>query len=421
MGQGRTIAEKILAAKSGTEARAGDTVICTVDAALGTDASGPMAIDYFRQMGGDAVKDPARLVFALDHYAPPPTQKAAGHLKTVREFCAAQNIAVHEIGEGIGHQLILETGRARPGALVVGADSHAVTYGALNCFGTGIGSSDLAGAMLTSKVWLRIPETIHVNLEGCLSPGVSAKDAALALIGELGADGAAYKALEFSDVGAAELSMDDRFVLANMSMECGAKAGLLDADAKTDAYLSGRTIEAYAPVSADIDAVYAETINLDLSNLAPQLAEPHHVDNVVGIEAGLGQVVDMVYLGTCTGGRASDFHDALRVLEAAGGTAPGVNLVITPASREVHMALLADGTLAGFAEMGAIIQTPGCGSCCGTCGSVVADGMTVISTANRNFKGRMGNPNAEIWLASPASCAMAAARGVIADPREVLS
>ena len=400
MAAARTIAEKILSRAAGTDAAAGETLICAVDAALGTDASGPMAIA---------------------HYAPPPTQKAAGHLAAVRAFSAEHGIHLHEIGEGIGHQLIVETGRARPGALVVGADSHAVTYGALNCFGTGIGSSDLAAAMLTSKVWLRVPETIRVVLDGRLGPGVAAKDAALALIGRLGADGAAYKALEFTGPALDTLSMDARFVLANMSMECGAKAGLFPADAATRDYLDGRADGPFAAVEADPDAAYADEVGLDLQALIPQLAKPHLVDNVVPIDAGLGQPADMVYLGTCTGGRAQDFRDALAVLRRAGGPKPGVRLIVTPASKEVHLALLADGTLADFAAMGAIIQTPGCGSCCGTCGSVVADGMTVVSTANRNFKGRMGNPNAEIWLASPETCAMTAARGRIADPREVLA
>jgi len=420
MEAGRTIAEKILSRAAGAEARAGETVICDVDAALGTDASGPMAIDYFRAMGGERVHDPRRLVFALDHYAPPPTQKAAGHLETVRAFCTEQGIAWHEIGEGIGHQLMLETGRARPGALAVGADSHAVTYGALNCFGTGIGSSDLAAAMLTGQVWLRVPETIRVVLTGALPAGVFAKDAALALIGRLGADGAAYKALEFTGPAVAGLAMDARFVLANMSMECGAKAGLFEADGVTRAYLEDRTKAAFEAVAADGDATYADEVLLDLGALEPQLARPHHVDNVTPVTEGAGTAAQMVYLGTCTGGRARDFHEALAVLEDAGGPADGVRLVVTPASEEVRAALQADGTLQRFAAMGAVVQMPGCGSCCGTCGVAVEDGMTVVSTANRNFKGRMGNPKAEIWLASPATCAATAARGRITDPREFL-
>ena len=416
----KTIAEKILSEKSGVDAKAGDTVICTVDGALGTDASGPMAIDYFQAMNGTRVADPDRLLFALDHYAPPPTQKAAAHLNTVRAFCAEHGITCHETGEGIGHQLVVETGFARPGTLVVGADSHAVTYGAVNCFGTGIGSSDLAGAMLTGKVWFRVPETIKVVIEGTFRPGVDAKDAALALIGQLGSDGAAYKVLEFTGPGVPGLAMEARLVLANMSMECGAKAGIFEADSITRAYVDGRTDQPYAAVTADPDADYAATVRLDLSTLAPQVAKPHHVDNVVPVDDGLGQPVDMVYLGTCTGGRTGDFHKARDILKAAGGPAPGLKVIVTPASREVHLDLLADGTLADFAAMGAIVQTPGCGSCCGTCGTVVEAGMTIVSTANRNFKGRMGNPDANIWLASPATCAMTAARGVIADPRKVL-
>jgi 3-isopropylmalate/(R)-2-methylmalate dehydratase large subunit len=399
---GKTISEKILSAKSGQNARAGDTVVCTVDCALGTDGSTPMAIDYFEAMGGTRVFNPDRIVFALDHYAPPPSRNTAQLHQRMREFAASQAIEVWDVGEGIGHQLIVESGRAEPGSLVVGADSHAVTYGALNAFATGIGSSDLAAIMICGQIWLRVPESIKVTLTGQLGEHVSAKDIALTLAKELGTDGASYQALEFGGPALETLDLDDRLVLCNMTVEMGAKNGVFP-----------------AIVAPDPDAVYVREVLINLSCLAPQIALPHQVDQVVTIGDAAGIPVQMVYLGTCTGGRASDFHQARDVLKAGGGPARGVQLVVTPASRSVLETITRDGTLADFIAMGAVIVTPGCGSCCGTCGAIPGDGVNVISTANRNFKGRMGNSNAAIYLASPASCAAAAVRGKIADPRDV--
>jgi 3-isopropylmalate/(R)-2-methylmalate dehydratase large subunit len=394
----KTISEKILSAKSGENAMAGDVVVCNVDYALGTDASVPMAIDYFNAMGGTGVRHPERLVFALDHYAPAPNRETARLHQRTREFARAHGIELWEVGDGIGHQLMVESDHVTEGSVVVGADSHAVTYGALNAFATGIGSSDLAAIFISGRVWLRVPESIRITIEGQLPRGVFAKDVALHLAKLLGADGATYVALEFAG---RDLDLDTRLVLANMSVETGAKNAVFP-----------------AAVIADAGAAYVREILLDLSNVAPQVALPHQVDRVVGIEEAAGTPVGMVYLGTCTGGRVSDFHEARDVLKAGGGIAHGVQLVVTPASRAVFEMLSRDGTLSDFIAMGAVIQTPGCGSCCGTCGSIPGDGVNVISTANRNFKGRMGNSAANIYLASPASCAAAAVKGAISDPRE---
>ncbi|HLJ29661.1 MAG TPA: aconitase/3-isopropylmalate dehydratase large subunit family protein [Candidatus Angelobacter sp.] len=416
---GKTISEKILSTKSGQDSRAGDVVVCQVDHALGTDGSVPMALDYFEAMGGKRIFDPQRIVFALDHYAPAPSRATTQLHQRMRDFAMRHGILLWEVGEGIGHQLIVESGRALPGSLVVGADSHAVTYGALNSFGTGIGSSDLAAILISGRIWLRVPESIQVRLTGCLPRGVYPKDVALALAKELGADGATYQALEFSGSALAALDLEDRLVLSNLAVEMGAKNGVFPADSNTLSYLEGRTQGSLQPVDPDSDAHYVRKVTIALDTLTPQIALPHQVDRVVPIQDALGTPVQMVYLGTCTGGRVRDFHQALDVLKAGGGPAPGVQLVVTPASREVLEALTRDGTLAGFIAMGAVIVTPGCGSCCGTCGAIPGDGVNVISTANRNFKGRMGNGNAAIYLASPASCAASAVRGVIADPREV--
>jgi len=416
---GRTISEKILARKSGRPVHAGDLVVCDVDCALGTDGSVPMALDYFKAMGGERLRDASRLVFALDHYVPPTSAQTIGLHHMMRDFAEKHGVTLHETGAGIGHQLIVETGRALPGGLVVGADSHAVTYGALNCFATGIGSSDLAAIMLCGRIWLRVPETILVVLTGALPHGVFAKDIALALAGRLGADGAAYQALEFAGPGVATLALEDRLVLSNLAVEMGAKNGIFPADAETAAYLQGRTEQAFEPVAADTDASYIRTVEIALDQLTPQIALPHLVDQVVPLADASGTPIQMVYLGTCTGGRLRDFHQALDVLKAGGGVAPGVQLVVTPASREVRDAMAADGTLDALVGFGATVVEPGCGSCCGTCGVIPGDGVAVISTANRNFKGRMGNAKASIYLASPAACAAAATRGVVTDPGKV--
>jgi 3-isopropylmalate/(R)-2-methylmalate dehydratase large subunit len=415
---GKTISEKILSAKSGKDVCAGDVAVCSVDCALGTDGSVPMALDYFAAMGGKRVFDPHRIVFAMDHYAPAPSRATTQLHQRMRDFAREHGILVWEVGEGIGHQLIVESGRAVPGGLVVGADSHAVTYGAMNCFATGIGSSDLAAIMISGRIWLRVPESIKINLAGELPPGVYPKDIALKLAAELGADGATYQALEFSKSALRALELEDRLVLSNFAVEVGAKNGIFPADAKTLDYLHVQN-DSFCRTEADKDAHYLREITIELEKLAPQIALPHRVDQVVPIEQARGIPIQMVYLGTCTGGRVRDFHQALEVLKAGGGPADGVQVVVTPASRNVLETLAADGSLKEFIAMGAVVVTPGCGSCCGTCGAIPGDGINVISTANRNFKGRMGNSNAAIYLASPASCAAAAVQGEITDPREV--
>lgn len=421
----KTMSEKILSAKSGKDSHAGDTVVCRIDCALGTDGSTPMALDYFEAMGAKRVCDSRRIVLALDHYAPAPSRATGLLHQRMRAFAALHGILLWDVGEGIGHQLIVESGRAWPGGLTVGGDSHAVTYGALNTFATGIGSSDLAAILACGRMWLRVPESIRVTLVGRLPQGVYPKDAALALAGKLGADGAIYQAVEFSGPGVATLDLEDRLVLSNFAVEMGAKNAIFPADDKTFEYLSQRSFSGTADVAdPDPRASYVREVTIDLDSLSPLVALPHQVDQVVKIqnehEGARGTPVQMVYLGTCTGGRVRDFHQALAVLKAGGGVAAGIQLVITPASRAVLEALSRDGTLAEFISMGAVIGTPGCGSCCGTCGAIPGDGVNVISTANRNFKGRMGNSNSAIYLASPASCAAAAVADVITDPREVL-
>ena len=417
MTRAKTASEKILSLKSNLDAVAGDIVVCDVDLVIGTDASSPMAIAYFRRMEGERLFDPARVIFALDHYSPPSTPKTVTFHAEVREFARRHGATLFEVGEGISHQIATEQGRVLAGDLVIGADSHTVTCGALGAFAIGVGSSELAAAMITGQIWLKVPETISVLLGGSRQRDVSAKDAALAMIAELGADGANYQTLEFHGPGVAEFSLEERLVFSNLAVEAGAKAALWSVDEQTEAYLTGRTTRRGTPVVSDPRAHFSREVHLDLSQLSPRIALPHSPNDVVAIAAAAGTPIHMVFLGTCTGGRVSDFHEALAVLERAGGRiAGGVQLVVTPASREVQDRLVADGTLTRLAAMGAVITTPGCGACCGTSGVIPSDGMNVLSTANRNFKARMGNATAAIYLASPAACAAAAVTGYVTDP-----
>lgn len=409
-----TLAEKLLSRAAGRPVCAGEMTVCEVDVAMGTDGSVPMALDYLRQIRGSQAGAPCRpdrLVFALDHYGPPSGERALALQQVAREYANAHGVRLFEVGEGIGHQLMIEHGLVRPGQLAVAADSHAVSYGALNAFGTGIGSSDLAGVMACNQIWLKVPQSLRIELHGQLPTGVSAKDVALALASRLGADGASYLALEFDGPGVQGLDVDDRIVLANMSVEMGAKAGLFPFDRRTRAFLLDAGVEHCAPMQADPGAAYADVLRLDLGSIEPQVALPHRVDQVMPLSQAAPMPIDLVYLGTCTGGRVKDYREALSVLRAGGGVATGVRLVVTPASEAVRAELEREGLLAEFTALGAQVQPPGCGACCGTCGSVPAGGIRVASTANRNFKGRMGDSSAQIFLASPRSCAEAAVRG----------
>jgi 3-isopropylmalate/(R)-2-methylmalate dehydratase large subunit len=318
---------------------------------------------------------------------------------------------VFDVGEGISHQVAVERGLVGAGDLVVGADSHTVTCGALNCLAIGVGSSDLAAAMKTGSIWLRVPETILVRLVGERPHNVAAKDVALEILARLGGDGANYQALEFTG-DLAGFSLADRLVVSSLSVEAGAKAAVFPYDEVTAAHVDERR---GTPVAADAGARYVREIVIDLASLAPRVSVPHAPHNVRALEQAAGVPVHMVFIGTCTGGRVQDFHEALAAFDAAGGKlAPGVQLVLTPASRDVHETILDDGTARRFEHAGAVITTPGCGACCGTSGVIPGDGMTVLSTANRNFKARMGNATASIYLASPHACGIAAATGRIA-------
>jgi 3-isopropylmalate/(R)-2-methylmalate dehydratase large subunit len=315
-------------------------------------------------------------------------------------FSAEHGIELLPVGGGIGFQVAMETGRVEPGDLVVGADSHTTSCGAVGAFATGIGSADLAGAFLTGKVWLKVPESIRIVLDGGLAPGVWAKDVALEIVRTVGSDGAAYKAVEFTGPVASALPFEERFVLSNMSAEMGAKAGMFP-----------------GTVSSDPNASFVEEIRLDCSALLPQVALPHKPANTVPVTEVTGTAIDWVFLGTCTGGRAHDFRVALEMLDAGGGIKPGVTLVVTPPTPRVREAVEGDGTLARLMAHGAVVTETGCGPCCGTSKPLPPPNAQIISTANRNFRGRMGEDSVLIHLASPATCAATATAGYIVDPR----
>lgn len=413
---GKTIAEKILSAHSGTDSYAGDIVIADVDFVMGQDGTSPLAIKALERMGVDAVFDPAKVAVVMDHSSPSPLEGVSALHTMMREFGKKTGATVYDVGEGVCHQLIPEKGHVVPGDLMVGCDSHTCTYGAVNVFSTGVGSTDGAAAMASGKLWFKVPETMRVVYSGRLSPGVFSKDLILELAGRIGVDGATYMALEFSGPVIDALSVEARMTISNMAIEVGAKAGLMRADAKTLAWYEGRGDRAPAPVEADTDAVYVETVEIDASSVGPMIAKPHAVDNVVPIEDVLGTPIAEGVLGTCTNGRLEDLGIAAGIL-AGRRVHPDVRFVVAPASRRVLLDAIEAGYVQTLVEAGAALVTPGCGPCVGTHNGVPSDGENVISTANRNFKGRMGNSNAFIYLGSPATVAASVIAGEIADPR----
>ncbi len=416
---GRTIIEKILSAKSGQEARANDIVVAAVDYVMGQDGTAPLAIRAFNDMGGTKIFDRERVAFVIDHSAPSPNEGVSALHKLMREFAGARGFRLYDIGCGVCHQILPESGEVGPGSLVIGADSHTCTYGALNAFSTGVGSTDLAGAMISGRMWFKAPETVKFVCNGVLPAGVYSKDLILYLIGDVTADGATYMSTEYVGDAIAALSQEARFTISNMAIEMGAKAGLMEADEKTSAWLRRFTGRQFTPVAADHDAVYARVLEYDVSKLEPQVARPHRVDNVAPVSNESGRPVQQAVIGTCTNGRLEDLRIASSIL---GGRKVhrDVRLIVAPASRRVFLDAMAEGIIQSLVEAGAALVTPGCGPCVGTHNGVPADNETVISTANRNFKGRMGNSNAEIYLASPATVAASAITGKITDPREYL-
>ncbi len=415
----QTLAEKILSAKSGGEARAGDIVIAPVDLAFVQDTTGPLTVRQFQASGFSHLANPPRTVLFMDHAAPSPSSNLSNDHRLLRDFARQTGGIVSDVGSGVCHQLVIESW-ARPGDVIIGADSHTVTAGGLGAFATGMGSSDVAIAMALGKTWLRVPETIKVVISGDLPRGVYAKDIILHLIGLIGADGATYKSLEFGGDTVERMSLSDRFTIANMAVEAGAKAGLFPADEITRDYLValGRGND-YRPISPDADASYERIINIKAAELEPTVSRPHSVDNTAPARELKGTKIQQVVIGTCTNGRLEDLAVAASILRGK-KVHPGTRLIVVPASRDVLIKAIRAGDIPTLLEAGAVVLPPGCGPCLGLHQGVLGSGESCLSTANRNFKGRMGNPEAFIYLGSPATAAATAITGEITDPREVI-
>ena len=414
----KTFAEKVLSRASGKDAHVGDIVTAKIDLAMSHENSA-LVLRPFREMGAKEVWDPEKVVLLFDHRVPANTVKTAEGHKAVREFVRASRIPnFYDFREGVCHQVLPEKGHVLPGMLIVGTDSHTTTYGALGAFSTGIGATEMASVWATGELWLRVPETLRLVLSGPLPRGTCAKDAILRIIGDMGADGADYQCVEFLGPVVDSFSVSGRMVLSNMSVEMGAKAGVCFPDGKTAEFLEARGKGGFEAVRSDPGAHVKERVEVDLGQLGPQVAKPHSVDNVVPVEEVAGMPIDQALIGSCTNGRLEDLEEAERILRGRKAAAQ-VRLIVAPASREVYIHASEKGILASLARSGAVILNPGCGPCLGAHEGLLAPGERCISTTNRNFKGRMGSPEAEVYLASPATVAASALKGEISDPREV--
>jgi 3-isopropylmalate/(R)-2-methylmalate dehydratase large subunit len=409
----QTIAEKIISSHAGRAVTAGETAIVNVDGAMATDATAPFAIQAFKKMGGQRLWDPERVSLVIDHATPAPNERVGNLHKMMRVFSEQFGCRLYDVGEGICHQLMVENDHVRPGEIFVGADSHTPTYGALNALAVGVGSTDLAAVLLTGKVWLKVPETIRIELDGEFPKGVTAKDLILFLVGQLSLSGATYKVVEFGGPALHNLSLASRMTIANMSAEMGAKSGLVDP-------ANLRLPYPFAPIYPDDEARYSARYRFDVSSLQPLVAAPHSPDKIRTVAEVAGQAVDQAFIGSCTNARLEDLHMAARIVEGR-RIHPRVRLVIAPASKRVFDAALKDGTAAILSAAGAVFITSGCGPCVGTHQGVPGDGEVVISSTNRNFRGRMGNRNAAVYLGSPAVVAASALQGEIADPVQLLA
>ncbi len=404
--KGQTIAEKILSQHVGTRVYAGELVITPVDGLMATDTTAPMAIKAFREMGGTQVFDNKKCHLVIDHAAPAPNERIANLHKMMRDFALEQGIWLYEIGEGICHQVMVDKQLVRPNDVFMGADSHTPIYGALNALACGIGSTDLAAVMLTGKIWLKVPKSLQVICHGKLAKGVSAKDLILFIVGQLTISGATYQSVEFEGDTFENFTLSSRMVLCNMIAEIGGKTGFVHPKGLTLPYL-------FEPTYPDADAEYSATFEFDVSNLKPLLAVPNSPDNIAEVAAHLGKRIDYAFIGTCVNGRLEDLQIAAAILKDK-HIASHVRMIIAPASKQVLLDAIADGTAFTLISAGATLINAGCGPCVGSHEGVPADGEVVISAANRNFKGRMGNPNAEIYLASPETVAVSALKGEIA-------
>ena len=416
----KTLAEKILSAKSGSEAKAGDIVIAKLDLVFVQDITGPLTVRQFQAAGFKHPANSLKAILFLDHAAPSPNRELANDHMLLRDFARKTGCLLSDVGEGICHQIVAES-LAKPGDLIIGADSHTVTAGGLGAFACGMGSTDVAVALALGKTWFRVPESIRIALSGKFAHGVYAKDLILYLIGQIGADGATYKALEFSGDTVSTMSIPDRLTIANMAVEAGAKVGLFPSDEVTRDYLKtqGRGND-YQLLSPDDSASYEQTIDINVAELEPVVARPHTVDNMALVRELKETKIHQIFIGTCTGGRLDDLAVAASILRGK-QRHEQTRLVIAPASRGVLLASIAAGYIQTLLQAGAIILPPGCGPCLGLHQGALGTGESCLSTANRNFRGRMGNPEAFVYLGSAATAAATAVKGKIIDPREPLN
>lgn len=409
MNKPQTIAEKILSAHAGYKVYAGELCIVAVDGCMATDTTAPLAIKAFKEMGGIKLHNPNGFHLIIDHAAPAPNERIANLHQLMRSFANEFGCNLYDIGSGICHQVIVDNHHVQPAQIFMGADSHTPTYGALNAFACGVGSTDLAAVMLTGKTWLKVPQTIKIILNGELKKGVGVKDVVLQVVKHLTISGATYQAIEYHGTAIKNLSLSQRMVLCNMVAEMGAKTGIVSPIGLED-FLPNANKEDF--VFADDNAKYFKTIQIDVSNIKPQVAIPNSPDDVHDVVKFAGIKISYAFIGTCTNGRLDDLQAAAQVLKGK-KIATGVRMVIAPASRNVLINALQDGTIQTLIEAGATIINSGCGPCVGSHEGVPGDGEVVISAANRNFKGRMGNPNAHIYLASPTTVAKSALKGYI--------
>lgn len=416
---GRTIAEKVLSAHSKSDCAAGDITIASVDFCMAQDGTSTLMMRELDALGFEETGTSRGMALVIDHSSPSPSAEVSRIHDRIRSFARTRAIPLHDIGDGVCHQVIPESGKVLPGDLVVGADSHTCTYGALNACSTGLGSADVAAAAFTGKLWFRVPESFRVELHGQLSERVSAKDLVLELIRRVGADGATYKSVEYAGDGLPSLSMDGRMTISNMAVEMGAKFSPFPFDETTQEWFSSRGRKVTQGVTGDDDAEYEENMDLDLSDIVPKVALPHRVDNVRDVSDLRGTKVDQVFVGTCTNGRLSDLMSVAKVMDGR-RVKEGVRMIVAPASRDILLRATDAGVISRLLLSGAVVLPPGCGPCVGTHAGVPADGENVVSTANRNFRGRMGNnADVNVFLVSPETAAASAVAGEIVDPREV--
>lgn len=418
---GKTFAEKVLARAAGVAAASAGEILDVYPDLYMSHMASWRCIRALEKLGTDKLYAPDRIAMVMDHISPARTAKVAADMKLSREFAARHGIRkFYDVDAGIAHVVLMEHGHVRPGQVIIGTDSHSTIYGALGALGTGVGFSEITAAWVTGKLWMKVPDSIRVEVEGPLAPGTSAKDVMLKLIGDLTTDGATYCSVEFHGSYVAGLSVSERMTLCNLAMELGAKCAFVPPDDVTRAYLAERGVPAtdFQEAHPDPDAQYVRTVTLQGDGLVPQVACPHTVDNVRPVDQVAGTRVDQVFIGSCANAKYEDLAEAARILDGH-HVAPGVRLIVTPASKEVLTRAVESGLVRIFLAAGALLTNPGCGACAGD-GGAMADGEVTFSTANRNYQGRMGSYNAEIYLGSPATAAATAIRGVITDPREFL-